>query len=155
VSLATIRTSIAAKIAAVVGIAGVAPVHEYLRHATMADELKTLLVGANQERLHFWCVTPAQGNPLTIVQRMGCQDGIYRWEVHGFYALEDAVASEKTFLNIVEKVLDALRADLTLGNTVRPVEGAWPGWAENDHRMMASVLCHHVRLTTSYKQQLT
>ena len=153
-SLSSIRTSLAAKVAAVVGIAGVAPVHDYWRLVKTADELQSVLVGGNQERLHFWFVTMAGTNPLTIVQAMGCQYGIYRWDIHGYYAIEDAPASEKAFLNIVEKVMDSLRTDYRLGDTVIEVSGEWPSWAEFNAVTIVNVDCHHVRLTASYKQRL-
>lgn len=153
-SLDSIRSSIVTKVAGVTGISGVAPVFDYLRHVTTEGEINSILVGSNQTRLHFWSVTPAAADSFSLRQRMGCQDGAYRWEIHGFYALVDADASEKAFLTIVEALLNALRTDLTLGSTVRPLEDELPRWVENDHRMLATVLCHHVRITLGVKKEL-
>jgi hypothetical protein len=155
-SLDSIRSSLRTKVAGVTGISGVAPVYDYLRYVTDEDGIRDLLV-AGQGRVHYWSVTPAVGDTFSLRQRMGCQDGVYRWDVHGFYALKDADASEKVFLVIVEAVLNALRTDLTLGSTVRPVEGELPRWVEHDHRQIGpagSVLCHHAKITLAVKKEL-
>lgn len=158
-SLATIRTALRAKVAGVTGISGIAPVYDYIRLVKSEQEIKDVMVGTGQNRLHYWWVSPAQTETLRIIQRMGCQDGVYRFEIHGFYALEDvppsgAMPSEKAFLLVVEALHNALRTDMTLGGTVRMVEGEWPAVGEFDHRMMSSVLCHHARLSFAAKTQL-
>src|SRR5437660_1165598 len=132
--LDTIRTSIKTLVAGVAGISGVAPVYDYARHVTTEAEVLALLKGANQTRAHWWSVRPAREKPFTVAQRMGCKDALYRWEIHGWYALNDLAASEKAFDTIVEAVMIALLADLSLAGTVRPIEGDLPAWVVNDHK---------------------
>ena len=151
-SLDSIRSTIRTKVAGVTGISGVAPVYDYLRLVTTEAEIKELMV-AGQGRAHWWSVTPARENPLGLAWRgLGCQDGLYRWEIHGFYALKDAAASEKAFLVIVEALMEALRADLTFGTTVQAYE--LPAWREHDHRMVSSVLLHHALISVGVRKQL-
>jgi hypothetical protein len=150
--LDSIRSALRTKVAGVTGISGVAPVYDYLRLVTNEEQIKAIFI-AGQNRPHFWSVTPSRENPFEIVQRMGCQDGIYRWEIHGFYAIDDSAASEKAFLVIVQAVLEALRTDLKLGAAnLRPYE--LPAWKEHDHRMASSLGLHHVLLTVGVKKEL-
>jgi hypothetical protein len=139
------RGAVHTVVAAVPALAGV-PVYDYVRHVTTEEEIASTLVGGG--RLHFWCVVPAAQNPVTIFRPVGSacdQAKPYLFDIHGFYALKDADASEKAFLTIAAgSVLEALR-------TTRHVTGdigcGPPQWPENDHRMLASVFVHHVRIT--------
>lgn len=152
-SLGTIRTALAAKVQAVTGIVGVAPVYDYWRHVTSEKEINDLLKGGSQGRLHFWCVSPAQSDPLTIDNMGGCdQADPWRFDIRGYYALLDADASEKAFLTIVEAVIEAFRLDKNLGGTVI---SNWPvQWPENVHVMLAGVLCHHARISVPVRAML-
>lgn len=151
IALDTIRSTVRTKVAGVAGISGVAPVYDYLRLVTSEAEIKTIMA-AGQGRAHWWSVTPARENPFEIVQRMGCQDGVYRFEIHGWYALQETAASEKAFLVIVVALLNALSADLKFGGTVREYE--LPAWREHDHRMVSTVLLHHVLVSVGVKKEL-
>lgn len=155
-SLDSIRTSIKTLVAGVSGISGVAPVYDYARHVTTEAEVVALLKGAGQARAHWWSVRPATEKPFTVFERMGCKDGLYRWEIHGWYALNDTAASEKAFDTIVEAVMTALLADLTLSGTVRPLEDDLPAWVANDHKQVgtSAILCHHAEITLGVKKQL-
>jgi hypothetical protein len=153
-SLDSIRSSIVATVAGVSGINGIAPVYDYARHVTNLEELRDLQTTvAGVKRVHFWSVAPARERPVSLHRRGICQDAMYRWEIHGFYALKDADASEKALLVIAEGVFDALRNDPTLGGTVRyGDEDVF--MAEHDHRMMAGTLCHHVSFRFACKVQV-
>lgn len=137
------RNAVIAVVQAVTALAGV-PVYDYMRHVTDENEIKTLLVAAG--RLHFWWVVPARDNPVSVRRIMGpCDEANpYMLDVHGFYALKDADASEKAFLTIVgNSVFEALR--LTR-HVTGDIGSGPPQWIENDHRMLSSVLVHHVRI---------
>jgi len=155
-SVDSIRSLLRTKVAGVAGIAGVAPVYDYSRHVTTMEEIKLMLRGSSQERPHWWSVKPAQENPVTFHKRGFCTDGIYRWDITGFYALQDAAASEKAFITIVEAVCNALLADLNLGGNVRfnhPDLGL-PGWVGNDYVMAAGLLLHRARITYACVSQV-
>lgn len=148
-SLDTVRASLVDLVEGVQGISGVAPVFDYYRHVTTIAEVKSILVGANQDRLHFWSVTPASAEPMQVIEPC---DALYRFDIRGIYAVEDASASEKAFVTIVQRVIAAWRADKNLGDTARRYGNPALTWSEFDARMVVSTLCHHARLTVAYKQ---
>jgi hypothetical protein len=72
------------------------------------------------------------------------------WQIRGFMAIQDALASEITFDNLIEQIRDAFRADLTLGGLLDVALPAGaplgPQLVESVPYMMAGVLCHGARL---------
>ena len=149
-----IRAALVAKVQAVTGINGVAPVYDYWRHVTNEMEQQTLFKGASQARAHWWCVVPATAETLPIWNLMGCdQANPARFDLHGYYALEDAAASEKAFHTIVWALLDGLLADKNLGGAFIGMDPL-PAWQENDQRMVAGVLVHHARIAVAVRAQL-
>lgn len=149
-----VRTALQTKVAAVTGISGVAPVYDYWRHVTNDLELKTLFKETGGSRMHFWCVAAAVAEPASIWNLNGCdQAKPLKVDIHGYMALNDANATEKTFAGLVALVIDGLLADKNLGGTVIGLDPL-PQWVENDHRMMAGVLCHHARVAVSVRAQL-
>ena len=152
-----ILAALKAKVEAVTGIAGVAPVYDYWRHVTDEKELRDIFMGGSQARLHWWCVTPAGADTLSIWHLSGCdQANPARFDLHGFYAVKDADASEKAFHTIVWALLDALLADKSLTGSAVPLIGQLPlpVWAENDHRMLVGTLLHHARIAVAVKAEL-
>jgi hypothetical protein len=83
----------------------------------------------------------------------GCdQADPWRFDIGGWYQLEDANASEKTFLDLAEAVINAFRLDKNLGGAVIQ---AWPlQWPESVHVMICGYLCHYVRLSVPVKATL-
>lgn len=157
--LDSIRSSVKTKVAAVAGIAGVAPVYDYRRHVSDDKEVRDLLAATSGTgRVHFWHVHPSFEDPLKVRLRVGCQDGFYRFEVHGFYALKDADASEKAFLTIVEAVHAALLAEWVrnpnFDGTTRALEEDAPSVVSNDHRTVCGYLCHHAGITFGLRKQI-
>lgn len=82
------------------------------------------------------------------------------WQIRGFMAVQDAIASEIIFDNLVEQLRDAFRADLTLGGLLDaelPVGAPLgPQLMESAPYMLAGVLCHGARLdwTTRFNRSL-
>lgn len=146
-SLASWRSALQVLVAAVPSLAQV-PVYDFVRHVTDEGEIKSLLVSSG--RMHFWCVTASQTDTVQVDRKVGCDYATYSLDVHGYYALQDAVASEKAFLTIAEAVFEALR--LTKHQTGDIGSGP-PQWVESDWRMYASVLVHHVRFTFPVRAQ--
>ncbi len=137
--IAPIRTAIKA---AVSGVSGIGMVYDYLRHIETEAEIKAELVKSS--RLHFWSVTLANDDKFAEEHIVGGSKAWITFVIHGNYALKDSEASEKTFINLVEDVLDALRVDKTLGGTVMRM-GA-PKWVGPNHAMVVNVLCHHAEI---------
>jgi hypothetical protein len=150
-SLASWRAAVKAVLDGASALSGV-PVYDYIRHVKDEAGIKALLVAS--ERMHFWCVTAAQTDTL-VVQRFpgNCDQGTYGLEVHGYYALKDADASEKAFLDsVAEPVFDALRAARHLTGDVG---SGPPQWVEANHVMYVDVLAHHVRFNFPVRAQLS
>ena len=161
VSLADVRTKIAGRLATVQGIG---QVHDYFRAVTTMAELNDWF--RRSGRLHFWCVSLAPSDAYVTVGKDGpgrfpsnYELAHYGFQIHGFYALDDANGSEKVFADIVERVIAAFRADKKLGDTVidsgplQWVEGGGP----ESMRMMppgeGGALCHYARLALRVKVQ--
>ena len=64
--------------------------------------------------------------------------------LHGYTAVSDAAASEKTFQALIESVVAALGADRQLNQTARHSGPAQVRAV--DFRIVSNVLCHHVEI---------
>lgn len=149
-SLASWRTNVKNLVAAVPALASVpVPVYDYVRHVTDDKEVKDLLVASG--RMHFWCVTGGQSDTIAIKRLVGCDQATYTFDVHGYYALADAAASEKAFLDIAEAVFETLRATK---HQAGDIGSGPPQWLEHDWRMLSGPLCHHVRFSFPIRAQL-
>jgi hypothetical protein len=75
----------------------------------------------------------------------------YDWQIRGFMALQDDLASEIVMDRLVELVRYAFKQDLTLGGVaVAPTDANQPvgvQLAESGPVMFAGILCHGVNLT--------
>jgi len=148
VSLASWRSNVQTLVASVTALAGV-PVYDFVRHVTDENEIKTLLVASG--RMHFWCVTGGQSDTIKVKRLIGCDQADYTFDVHGYYALKDADASEKAFLDIAEAVFEKLRATK---HQAGDIGSGPPQWNEHDWRMLSGVLTHHARISFPVRAQL-
>ena len=142
IGFAAARDAIRAKVAAVTGI-GV--VYGYARLVTTEDDIATDMVSTG--RLHYWCVVPAQGDPYGQQRHPSVHRSYtYRYDVHGFYALDAAGLSQQTFTDVVLAVINAFEQDgCNLDNTV--VNAGPLQWKVSDERMFVEKLCHHAQLS--------
>lgn len=137
-------------------------VHPYERYAVKREAFQALYMWQPPERsqpreLRGWFIRRLATRELddtstkTVVQ--------IDWQIRGYMALQDALASEVTFDNLVEQLRHAFQADLTLGGLLDDelVAGAplGPQLVESAPYMFAGVLCHGVRLdwTTSFNRE--
>lgn len=130
----------------VAGVTGIGNVYDYQRHIETEAELKSLYVPGS--RLHFWCVTLGPDDKFMETRHPGNHSKAWAtFTIRGYYALKDADATEKTFVDLVEDVLDALRleANKTLGGTC--IAQGNPRWSGPSHVSIADVLCHHAEIT--------
>lgn len=137
--IAPIRAALKAVVS---GVTGIGQVYDYLRHIETEGEIKSELIKTG--RLHFWSVTLANENQFAEEHIVGGSKAWITFSIQGNYALKDADASEKTFIDLVEDVLDALRVDKTLSGTVMRMGG--PKWVGPNHVTVVNVLCHHAEL---------
>jgi hypothetical protein len=165
ITLAQARARIFTIVGGVAGIAGQAKVHDYLRWGLRDADLRALCVGPSN-RLHVWMVSLYDADPHITLSASGApghtglnyEQSRYQFAIHGWYAHNDADASEKAWTDQVAAVIAAFRADkkLTLGDPVAnpPVIDSGPAqWAEAPFRKFTGVLCHYGRLSLPVKVQ--
>ena len=144
-TLAQIRTAIDTTLT---GVTNIGVVHDFERYAKNMAEFRALyeatIGGAKQirgwmvRRLSRRAISPDLGR--TIVTNT--------WQIRGYLQLDDANASEKTFDNLVEAVVDAFKADETLGGVVDCIivdDVAGLQLEDSGPVMFGGVLCHSAR----------
>lgn len=163
-SLVTVRAAIATVLGAVTGISGQAKVHDYFRMPKDPTEkdIETIAIGPSG-RPHVWMVTLAEADPFITVnqtgqpgRRISGEDALYTFNLHGFYAHNDADASEKAWDVQLEAVLAAFRANKKLGLGFPFIEARPPQWVEGGYRFFPKEggwLCHYARLVLVTKEQ--
>jgi hypothetical protein len=142
IGFAAARDAIRAKVAAV---AGIGAVYGYMRLVTTETDIASDMVTSG--RLHYWCVVPSQDNPYSQQRHPSVHRSYtYRYDVHGFYALDGAGLSQQAFTDIVLAVIAAFEQDgCNLDNTV--VNAGPAQWKTSDERMFVDALCHHAQLS--------
>lgn len=159
-TLESIRAAIGAVIKAVPRIGVVHPYERYVK-----DE-------ASFRRLYMW-QPPERASPPEMrgwfIRRLATRELDdtstkteiqIDWQIRGFMALQDALASEITFDGLIEQMRAGFRADLSLGGQldVELPAGAplGPQLVESAPYMLAGVLCHGARLdwTTRFNRSL-
>jgi hypothetical protein len=123
------------------GVTGMGLVHDYSRYATTATAVKALYVTNNV--LNAWEIdrasTPATKQTNVRTRRT------HQLKLYGYYGVDDAQASAKTFRALVEAVEAAFRTNDTLNGTALnagPVSIDLEG-----HILKAGILCHYAELT--------
>ncbi len=140
----------AAIVATLESVPGIGVVHAYERYAKKVGEFAALY--QRDDLLLGWYVHRRAERTATI--GVGHDTTTTEWLITGYRALEDDVASALAFDSLVDAVIDAFRADHTLGGVVGSIvdpdtkEG--PGLIESQPVMFAGVLCHRaiLRLVT-------
>ncbi|WP_020179649.1 hypothetical protein [Methylopila sp. M107] len=132
-------------VALVAGVPNVGRVHAYERYARESKAMAALYAEAGAVR--GWFVQ----RPAVRRRRLssGRELVTTTWSLTGFMSLVDTEASELELDGLVDKIIDAERADPTLGGAVRgePVDGVL-GFQLIDAGPVTfgGLLCHRVRL---------
>jgi hypothetical protein len=154
VDLAAAETAIRARLVAIVeSVTGVSSqVHDYWRNVKDEGVRNVLLKDSVTGALHFWFVSLAFDSTLT--QRrdgtVGRADLVY--DLHGYFAVNDAGASEKAFAGKVLDVVTKLNGSQNLKLAGVPLSGVLMHDSgpvqlpEFNQVEFASVLCHHARI---------
>lgn len=154
-SLDTIRTAIAATLSSV---ADIGCVHDYERYADREAafrELYQATLASGDTKLRGWFVRRTATRTVAGAVT-GVAMRVDTWQIRGYDALQDAVASEKTFDDLLESIVTAFLANETLGSTVADVCDltAGDGPKETGIQIVESlpvlfggVLCHSARLS--------
>lgn len=123
------------------GVSGVANVYDRVRHWQNEKQFRDG-AATPSGTIECWFLT----REATRAEDLGPQFTSRRHTVaiHGYYGVNDAAASEKTFQALVESVAAALDADRKLNQTARH-SGPITVRAV-DFRILSNVLCHHAEL---------
>lgn len=133
------------------GVAGVGRTHSYFRVVASDAEIASKLKASG--KLHVWMVSLSDQNPYhTKRHPANHEQGTYQYKVYGYYAVDDAAASEEVFSDLVEAVIAAFRADKTLGDTV--IDSGPAQWSAGGYKTFAGVLCHYAELDLAVREQL-
>lgn len=139
------------------GIGGIGKVYDYER-STSGDWAKFLaLFKTAGNKIHGWTVT--REKTLERFLAGSSSERIHEMVLRGYYAVDDAGASEKTFQDLIETICSALRPKTTLGGKADQVEAPLQV-SIVEPRDFGGVLCHYAELrqraqeTTSFTQKL-
>lgn len=133
------------------GVSGIGVVHTRQRWTNKTDVLKALYV--KDGVLNGWTIRRTS----TQVSRLpGEETRTYQFRISGFYAFNDddvaATASEQTFQELLDRIGDAFRSNVTLNNTAAlsgPV-----AVVTVDDRTFAGILVHYAELSLPVDEQL-
>ena len=130
------------------GVSGVANVYDTVRNwqteKQFRDAARTPAGG-----IQFWFLT----RESTAAEDLGPQFTTRRHTLalHGYYGVQDAAASEKTFQALVESVVAALGANRALNQSARHSGPAQVRAV--DFRVLNNVLCHHAELALEVEEK--
>ncbi len=145
--LATVRAAIKTRLEVVTGFT----VYDYLRNINDEATLKAIALDAGDPaRIHFWQFGLAQEMPFEGHRYAAGETRVRaKWELHGYYAVNDADATEKTFDTEAAAVFDAFEANkkLTTGGVDLTVETGPAQRQQGGHVMFGTVLCHYARMS--------
>ncbi len=139
-------------------VTSVGTVHDYERWAadwtTYLDRFKTTI--SSVDVIRGWTITCQSFSPV-VLETIGDQqiNREYVYKIRGYFGLDDANASEKAAMLIVEDVCEALDADTTIHGASYYGPGAHP-MAELtvfEPRAYGDVLCHYAEITQVVKEE--
>ena len=130
------------------GISGVANVYDTVRNWQTEKEFREA-ARSSSGVIQFWLLT----RESTEAEDLGPQLTARRHTIalHGYYGVNDAAASEKTFQALVESVAAAVGANRKLNATAR--HSGPPQVRAVDFRIINNILCHHVELELAVEEK--
>lgn len=152
---ATVR---AAVLVAIKTVTNYGDAYDYVRWAMMEDfdSLFVNTIGSTTQ-VRFWMLTLTGFDQVQTAMRRDAK-GIHRqyaYRIDGYMTLDDSAATEKTFVALVEDVVEAMDQNATL-NLATTAYNNEPAQLEIvDHVMYGGVLCHHATITKMVAEWLT
>lgn len=152
--MSTLQAHRNAILAVLAAVPDVGHVHDRERYARDEAGFRALYLftpgsgsGAGVPQVRGWWVRRVQ--TVESSADTGSPINAHIWQVRGYMAFNDALASELDFDELVERIRDAVRADLTLGGVcdlgpMEETEGVQV--LDAGPVMFAGVLCHGVFL---------
>lgn len=128
-------------------VSGIGQVHDYTRLNRFYEDAKNRLV--SNGKVSAWTIVKGQerrdwhgANIQVVTHRIG---------LVGVYGLKDDSATEKTFLALVEAVVNKLRQDYNLGGACLTTDP--PEVYEIGYQNVLNVLCHTATISlTAYER---
>ena len=145
-SMSTIRAQVKTIVEAVSGI-GV--VHDYKRHITNWDTYKKENVKSG--KIHLWELT-VENYEKAVMGSDATERTTYDFLIIGRYAVDDSLATEKTFQSLAALVGEAFRDKPKLENTAEVVK--YPITCEFANEMYGNVLCHRADIKVSIRERV-
>lgn len=153
-SEATIRAAINT---IVDGVSNVGQVHDYMRWATDRTALdavfKTTISGTDQIRA--WMITcTGWAQEQMEFRAASSKRGLrrdYIYKIIGIMGVDDSAATEKTFIAIVEDVVEAL----DVAQTIRAYRAPPAHLSAYEYRMVGGILCHYAEITQEVEEVQT
>lgn len=135
-SYTTVKDGISAILAAIVGVVNV---HDYLRYSATLSSRDEKFYDADNLRIDTWMITrvsaPSAGSLDGDVTRS------HRFLLHGYRQIEDVNASEVSYQELVELVLDTFNDNRTIDSAAHIMDSSQ--LIEFSPTMFSGVLCHH------------
>lgn len=136
-SLSLIRTQIKTKLEA---ITGVEKVYDYKRFCADLATYNTLFI--KDSKVNTWDIERKSFERIGHGGSGDVEDVINTFVIRGFYSFYDALATEKTFQDLVETICADFISDPTLGGKANIVH--IPITGEFSMAFLGAVLCHMV-----------
>jgi len=140
------------------GVTGIGKVHDYERYANNWNAmvnfyLATGIGETGEEMLRGWNISLADvSQEQESFGSSGNKEVTYHYIIRGFHAVEDASATEKTFVALTLEVLDALDGNSQLhsanreGGSISYFDSEFAEQARFDFRMFGGVLVHYTEI---------
>ena len=145
-SLSSIRTKLKTKLEA---ISGVENVYDFKRYCNDWAAYKDLFV--TDSKVNTWEIQRDTFSKTAHGGSGNVQDTENDIVIRGFYSVYDAYASEKTFQDLVDTILESFLNDPTLGGTAEilhvPITGTFT------IGRLGNVLCHIVEIKLTIKDR--
>ena len=152
-SVALIREQIKTILSAV---SNTGKIHEYERFCTDWSKFLDLFKDENEE-INGWTISRKSSSQLIFAQGNDIQR-IHHFLLTGFYGMQDEQASELSFQDVIEAIVDKFYDYDTLNDTcfsIAPNPGEQVGIQVDmiENRIFGNVLCHYAELSL-YVQEI-
>jgi hypothetical protein len=148
-SLTTIRTKIKTYIQTATGL--VSSVYDYRRISSDIKQRHSLF--KENEMIHTWDITRVGFERQHGAGHGGVVTITHDFLIRGFYGLNDTLATEKTFADIVDLVCVQFENNPTLDGEAQIINNPIVGTQSEE--MFASVLCHKAEIKLLIQQRRT
>jgi len=147
VSLSLIRTQIKTKLEA---ISGVEKVYDYKRFCSDWATYKDLFI--KDSKVNTWEIERRSFSRMARGGSGDVEDTSHEFIIRGFYSFYDALATEKTFQDLVETICADFIDDPTLGGKAKivhvPITGTFT------IGKLGEVLCHIVEININIEDRI-